>query len=121
MLLQPGQVINTFIDDWQWNFYSLLVNDSVGELAINIIRTSYNGNPEFYLQYGAVPNLQAFVRQRFYYSVPLDISVRNPKVGQWILGVFGRKTQVNTTATYEISMDGMEFMISTIQICFFRK
>ena len=86
--------------------YFIAVDVPIGELSIAVERTSFNGNPEFYLRYGSLPSVTDYTLSNYYYSDDPSFSIVKPNSGVWFLGVFGRKAEGSSDTWFSVSAAG---------------
>ena len=98
-------VYTNTIYDWTWQFYRFEVNSTVGELVLDVNRIGNTGAPEFYLRYDLLPTIDLYTRMQYYYNGN-SLVVRNPLIGNWILGVYARKIDNHTSTSYSVSANG---------------
>jgi len=98
--LKEGSQYTGILTEWTWVYYSYNLTSTVGELNFIGEKGSLNSNPLFSARYSFLPSEvePTFSGETTY------ISIANPKLGMWYLGVYAQKIEFMNSSKYYVSV-----------------
>jgi len=97
-----GKEYDDVVVDHQWKYYKIVIDEEAAQLLIDFDRSSFQGNPELYLNSNAYPSFENWVVHSYTWGDGLVL--RFPSHGTYYFGVYGNSNQGYSNYTFTVSL-----------------